>query len=76
MSSAARRAYFSSAWAVAWRYLHNLYTKPAVFVPGLIFPLFFLAAFALQFMAHDHFCLKHVVDCIHASTSKVHLTTV
>ncbi|MCB0856507.1 MAG: ABC transporter permease [Solirubrobacterales bacterium] len=46
MSSAARRAYFSSAWAVAWRYLHNLYTKPAVFVPGLIFPLFFLAAFA------------------------------
>lgn len=38
--------YFSSAWAVAWRYLHNLYTKPAVFVPGLIFPLFFLAAFA------------------------------
>jgi ABC-2 type transport system permease protein len=39
-------AYFSSAWAVAWRYLHNLYTKPAVFIPGLIFPLFFLAAFA------------------------------
>ncbi|MCB0859950.1 MAG: ABC transporter permease [Solirubrobacterales bacterium] len=40
------RTYFSAAWAVAWRYLHNLYTKPAVFVPGLIFPLFFLAAFA------------------------------
>lgn len=40
------RRYFSAAWAVAWRYLHNLYTKPAVFVPGLIFPLFFLAAFA------------------------------
>ncbi len=39
-------AYFSSAWAVAWRYLHNLYTKPAVLIPGLIFPLFFLAAFA------------------------------
>ena len=39
-------AYFSAARAVAWRYLHNLYTKPAVFVPGLIFPLFFLAAFA------------------------------
>ncbi|HNH86821.1 MAG TPA: hypothetical protein PLE93_06950, partial [Solirubrobacterales bacterium] len=40
------RKYFSAGWAVAWRYLHNLYTKPAVFVPGLIFPLFFLAAFA------------------------------
>jgi len=39
-------AYFSSAWAVAWRYLHNLYTKPAVFIPSLLFPLFFLAAFA------------------------------
>lgn len=38
--------YFTSAWAVAWRYLHNLYTRPAVFVPGLLFPLFFLAAFA------------------------------
>ncbi len=40
------RPYFSSAWAVAWRYLHNLYTKPAVFIPSLLFPLFFLAAFA------------------------------
>ncbi|HTU15044.1 MAG TPA: ABC transporter permease [Solirubrobacterales bacterium] len=40
------RVYFSSAWAVAWRYLHNLYTKPAVFLPSLLFPLFFLAAFA------------------------------
>ena len=39
-------AYFASAWAVAWRYLHNLYTKPAVFIPSLLFPLFFLAAFA------------------------------
>ncbi|MBK5232667.1 MAG: ABC transporter permease [Thermoleophilia bacterium] len=39
-------AYFAPAWAVAWRYLHNLYTKPAVLIPGLIFPLFFLAAFA------------------------------
>jgi ABC-2 type transport system permease protein len=38
--------YFSAAWAVAWRYLHNLYTKPAVLIPGLVFPLFFLAAFA------------------------------
>lgn len=39
-------SYFSAAWAVAWRYLHNLYTKPAVFIPSLLFPLFFLAAFA------------------------------
>ncbi|MGK2932478.1 MAG: ABC transporter permease [Solirubrobacterales bacterium] len=39
-------SYFAPAWAVAWRYLHNLYTKPAVLIPGLIFPLFFLAAFA------------------------------
>ncbi|MGB0119646.1 MAG: ABC transporter permease [Solirubrobacterales bacterium] len=39
-------SYLSSAWAVAWRYLHNLYTKPAVFIPSLLFPLFFLAAFA------------------------------
>jgi len=38
--------YFASAWAVSWRYLHNLYTKPAVFIPSLLFPLFFLAAFA------------------------------
>ncbi|MDQ5894586.1 MAG: transporter permease [Actinomycetota bacterium] len=46
MRTFGNRAYFSSAWAVSWRYLHNLYTKPAVLIPGLVFPLFFLAAFA------------------------------
>lgn len=40
------RAYFSSALGIAWRYLHNLYTRPAMFIPSLLFPLFFLAAFA------------------------------
>ncbi len=40
------RAYFSSALGISWRYLHNLYTRPAMFIPSLLFPLFFLAAFA------------------------------
>jgi ABC-2 type transport system permease protein len=40
------RAYLSSALGIAWRYLHNLYTRPTMFVPSLLFPLFFLAAFA------------------------------
>jgi ABC-2 type transport system permease protein len=39
-------AYFSSALGICWRYLHNLYTRPAMFIPSLLFPLFFLAAFA------------------------------
>ena len=38
--------YTSSALGVAWRYLHNLYTRPSMFIPSLVFPLFFLAAFA------------------------------
>ena len=38
--------YLSSASGVAWRYLHNLYTRPSMFIPSLVFPLFFLAAFA------------------------------
>ena len=38
--------YLSSALGVTWRYLHNLYTRPSMFVPSLVFPLFFLAAFA------------------------------
>lgn len=38
--------YFSAAAGVAWRYLHNLYTSPAIIIPSLVFPLFFLAAFA------------------------------
>ncbi len=39
-------AYLSAAAGVAWRYLHNLYTSPALVIPSLVFPLFFLAAFA------------------------------
>ncbi|HEY5977923.1 MAG TPA: ABC transporter permease [Solirubrobacterales bacterium] len=38
--------YRSSALGIAWRSLHNAYTKPAILFPSLIFPLFFLAAFA------------------------------
>jgi ABC-2 type transport system permease protein len=32
--------------AIAWRSLHRLYTTPALFLPSLIFPLFFFTAFA------------------------------
>jgi ABC-2 type transport system permease protein len=32
--------------AVAWRTLHRLYKTPALFLPSLIFPLFFFVAFA------------------------------
>ena len=39
------RAYASAALGVAWRSLHNVFTKPALLFPALIFPLFFLAAF-------------------------------
>jgi ABC-2 type transport system permease protein len=38
-------AYVSAALGVAWRSLHNVFTNPALLVPTLIFPLFFLAAF-------------------------------
>ena len=38
--------YLSAALGVCWRYLHNLYTRPAQFIPSLLFPLFFLASFA------------------------------
>ena len=38
--------YLSSAMGISWRYLHNLYTRPSMFIPSLLFPLFFLAAFA------------------------------
>jgi ABC-2 type transport system permease protein len=31
---------------VAWRNLHNFFTNPALFVPALLFPLFFFTAFA------------------------------
>jgi len=34
------------ALAVAWRMLHTFFTNPALFVPALLFPLFFFTAFA------------------------------
>jgi ABC-2 type transport system permease protein len=42
----ARGDYLSSALGIAWRSLHNAFTKPALLIPAIIFPLFFLAAFA------------------------------
>jgi ABC-type multidrug transport system permease subunit len=41
-----RGQYFSSALGVAWRNLQKLVTTPALLIPSLVFPLFFLAAFA------------------------------
>jgi ABC-type multidrug transport system permease subunit len=40
------RQFWSVAFAVAWRVLHNVFTTPALFLPGMIFPLFFFTAFA------------------------------
>ena len=40
------RGFWSVALAVAWRVLHNVYTTPALLVPGILFPLFFFTAFA------------------------------
>ena len=34
------------ALAVAWRTLHNTFTRPAVILPSVLFPLFFFTAFA------------------------------
>jgi len=34
------------ARGVAWRTLHNVFTNPSLFVPSLLFPLFFFTAFA------------------------------
>jgi ABC-2 type transport system permease protein len=34
------------ARAVAWRAVHNTFTNPAIFLPSLMFPLFFFTAFA------------------------------
>jgi ABC-type multidrug transport system permease subunit len=34
------------ARAVAWRAIHNTFTNPAIFLPSLMFPLFFFTAFA------------------------------
>ncbi len=36
----------SVALGVAWRTLHNVFTNPALFIPSLLFPLFFFTAFA------------------------------
>lgn len=38
--------YISTVLGIAWRSLHNVFTNPALLIPALIFPLFFLAAFA------------------------------
>jgi ABC-2 type transport system permease protein len=38
--------FLSVARAVAWRTLHNTLVNPALLLPSIIFPLFFLAAFA------------------------------
>jgi ABC-2 type transport system permease protein len=35
-----------AARAIAWRQLHVMASKPSLFLPSLIFPLFFFAAFA------------------------------
>jgi ABC-2 type transport system permease protein len=34
------------ARGVAWRTLHNVFTNPSLFIPSLVFPLFFFTAFA------------------------------
>jgi ABC-2 type transport system permease protein len=40
------RSFWSVAFAVAWRVLHNVFTTPTLLFPSLIFPLFFFTAFA------------------------------
>ena len=40
------RRFFSVARGVAWRSIHNTVVNPAILVPSIIFPLFFLVAFA------------------------------
>jgi ABC-2 type transport system permease protein len=49
------------ARGVAWRSVHNTFANPAIILPSIIFPLFFLAAFAggLSSIAHvPHFDYK------------------
>ena len=41
-----RNGFTAAAHAVAWRNVHNWITNPALFVPSLLFPLFFFTAFA------------------------------
>src|SRR5579862_5690221 len=38
--------FLSVARAVAWRSIHNTVVNPAILVPSIVFPLFFLIAFA------------------------------
>ena len=38
--------FFNVTRAVAWRSIHNTLVNPAILVPSIIFPLFFLIAFA------------------------------
>jgi len=45
--------FLRGAWSIAWRQLHTMITKPALFLPSLIFPLFFFAAFAGGLSAVD-----------------------
>jgi ABC-2 type transport system permease protein len=40
------RRFFDVTRAVAWRSIHNTVVNPAIIVPSIIFPLFFLVAFA------------------------------
>ena len=40
------RRFFNVARGVAWRSIHNTLVNPAILVPSIIFPLFFLIAFA------------------------------
>jgi ABC-2 type transport system permease protein len=40
------RETFAVARGVAWRVLHNVFTNKAIFLPSLVFPLFFFTAFA------------------------------
>ncbi len=40
------KSFWSVAFAVAWRVLHNVFTTPSLLFPSLIFPLFFFTAFA------------------------------
>ena len=41
-----RGGFWSVALAVAWRNAHNFFRNPALFVPALLFPMFFFTAFA------------------------------
>ena len=40
------RRFRAVAWGVGWRSIHNAFNNPAILFPTVLFPLFFLAAFA------------------------------